>query len=105
MGDNSEYSGPLLQGDGEVCEPPDWAIDDLLTVEEALPLMTIESAYSVLRDDKIGSLKAGKLADLIILSDNPLEVDPDAIPDIQVLMTMVGGKVEHCESGHEALCP
>jgi predicted amidohydrolase YtcJ len=105
MGDNSKYSGPLLQVDGEVCEPPDWAVDDLLTVEEALPLMTIESAYSVLRDNEIGSLKAGKLSDLIILSDNPLEVDPDAIPDIQVLMTMVGGKVEHCAEGFQALCP
>jgi predicted amidohydrolase YtcJ len=105
MGDDGEGSGPLLRGDGTVCEPPDWAIDDLLTVEEALPIMTIESAYSVLRDDEIGSLKAGKLADLIILSDNPLKVDPDDIHGIQVLMTMVGGKVEHCESGSAALCP
>jgi predicted amidohydrolase YtcJ len=97
--------GPLQKGDGSVCETPDWAVDDRLTVEEALPIMTIESAYALLRDDEIGSLKAGKLADLIILSENPLEVDPDAILDIQVLMTMVGGKVEHCTPGHEALCP
>jgi predicted amidohydrolase YtcJ len=91
--------------DGTIFEAPDWALDDRLTVEEALPLMTIESAYSVLRDHEIGSLKAGKLADLIILSENPLEVEPDAITDIQVLMTMVGGKVEHCEAGSAALCP
>ncbi len=102
----SEGTGPLLVGGGAVCEPPDWAIGDLLTVEEALPLMTIESAYAVWRDDEIGSLKPGKLADLIILSDNPLEVGPDdALLDIQVLMTMVGGKVEYCESGSAALCP
>ncbi len=94
-----------VREDGSICEPPEWAADDVLTVEEALPLMTIEAAYALLREEEIGSLKAGKLADLIILSDNPLEVDHEAILDIQVLMTMVGGKVEHCAQGHEAFCP
>jgi hypothetical protein len=92
--------------DGEtICEPPDWAVDDRLGVEEALQFMTIGSAYSLFREEEVGSLRAGKLADLIILSDNPLEVDHDSILDIQVLMTMVGGKVEHCAHGHEVLCP
>jgi predicted amidohydrolase YtcJ len=94
-----------MQDDGTLCEPPDWAADDLLSVEEALPMMTIDAAYALHREDEIGSLKAGKLADLIILSGNPLEVDYDAILDIQVLMTMVGGTVEHCAQGQEALCP
>jgi predicted amidohydrolase YtcJ len=88
-----------------VCEPPEWAADDRLTVEEALPMMTIEAAYALQREGEIGSLKAGKLADLIVLSDNPLEVSHDAILDIQVLVTMVGGRVEHCSQGYEALCP
>jgi predicted amidohydrolase YtcJ len=91
--------------DGSIFEPQDWAADDLITVEEALPIMTIESAYALLRDDEPGSLVTGKLADLVILSANPLEIDSDDIPDIQVLMTMVGGKVEHCAPGHESLCP
>jgi predicted amidohydrolase YtcJ len=91
--------------DGSFCEPREWAADDLLTVEEALPLMTIEAAYALLREDEIGSLAPGKLADLIILSENPLEVDPNAILDIQVLMTMVGGQTAHCADGQNALCP
>ena len=91
--------------DGTFCEPPDWAADDLLTVEEALPIMTIGAAYALHREDEIGSLQAGKLADLIILSANPLDIDHEAILDIQVLMTMVGGQVAHCAPGHEALCP
>jgi predicted amidohydrolase YtcJ len=41
---------------------------------------------------------------LIILSQNPLAIDPDEIIDIEVLMTMVGGNVEHCLPGHEPLC-
>lgn len=91
--------------DGSICEPPDWAADDLLTVEEALQLMTIEGAYALLREQEIGSLTAGKLADLIVLSANPLEVDPEAIRDIEVLMTMVGGNVEYCLPGQGSLCP
>jgi predicted amidohydrolase YtcJ len=94
-----------MREDGTFCEPPDWAADDVLTVEEVLPMMTIEAAYALHREDEIGSLKIGKLADLIILSANPLEVDLDSILDIQVLMTMVGGKVEHCAQGQEEVCP
>jgi predicted amidohydrolase YtcJ len=91
--------------DGTVCEPPAYAADDTLHVERVLPMMTIDAAYAVMREDEIGSLKAGKLADLIVLSADPLEVDPDAILDIQVWMTMVGGNVEFCMDGHEDVCP
>jgi predicted amidohydrolase YtcJ len=91
--------------DGSVCEPPDWAADDILTIEEVLPMMTIEGAYALLRDHEIGSLKEGKLADLIILSDDLLDVPTEQIRDVQILMTMVGGSVEHCLSGHEDYCP
>ncbi|HJX39588.1 MAG TPA: amidohydrolase family protein [Anaerolineae bacterium] len=91
--------------DGSVCEPPDWFAANAITVEEALRLMTMGSAYALFRDDEVGSLKPGKFADVIILSEDPLTVDPDRIKDIQVLMTMVGGRVEYCASGFEALCP
>ncbi len=94
-----------VKEDGTVCEPPDWAADDLLSVEEALRIMTIEGAYALLREHETGSLTTGKLADLIILSDNPLEVDPRTISDLQVLMTMVGGEVEYCSPGAGELCP
>ena len=94
-----------IRDDGTVCEPPEWAADDLFIVEEALPMMTIKAAYALHREEEIGSLKAGKLADLIILSDNPLDVNPDDIRLIQVLMTMVGGQVEHCAAGHGDFCP
>jgi hypothetical protein len=94
-----------IREDGTVCNPPAWATDDLLTIEEVLPMMTIESAYAIRRDYEIGSLEADKLADLIILSANPLEVETDAILDIRVLMTMVGGKVQHCLTGNSELCP
>ena len=88
-----------------LCEAPDWMLDEAITVEEALRLMTIEAAYVLFMEEKIGSLKSGKFADLIILSNNPLTVAPDSLVDLEVLMTMVGGRVEHCQAGLEALCP
>jgi predicted amidohydrolase YtcJ len=90
--------------DGSICEPPDWIAKNTITVDEALRLMTMGSAYALFRDEEVGSLKPGKFADLIVLSKNPVTADPDQIKDIQVLMTMVGGRVEYCASAHETLC-
>ena len=86
-----------------ICEPPGWYAGEAITVEEALRLMTINGAYALFMEEKVGSLKPGKFADLIILSENPLTIDPDSLIDLEVLMTMVGGRVEHCAEGHEAL--
>ena len=91
--------------EGTVCQPPWWLANETITVEQALPLMTINTAYALGMEEWIGSLKAGKFADLIILSENPLEVEPDSLPNLEVLLTMVGGRVEYCASRHEALCP
>jgi predicted amidohydrolase YtcJ len=91
--------------DGSVCEPPDWLKAGALTIEEVLPMMTINAAFAVNRENEIGSLEVGKLADLVVLSDNPLDVGTDDIKDIQVLMTMIDGKVEYCRPGSEAICP
>ena len=91
--------------DGTFCEPPDWGADDLLTIDEALEFMTIGGAYAIRRDHELGSLEAGKLADVIILSDNPTKVDDEAILDIRVLMTMVGGKVAYCMPEYSQFCP
>ena len=91
--------------DSIVCYPPDWLAAEAVTVEEALRMMTINGAHALFMEDHIGSLRRGKFADLIILSENPLTMDPGRIVDIDVLMTMVGGEVEHCLPGYESLCP
>ncbi|MEE8046468.1 MAG: amidohydrolase family protein, partial [Dehalococcoidia bacterium] len=80
-----------------------WLAAEAIGVEEALRIMTINGAYLLFMEDQVGSLKAGKLADLIILSDNPLTIDPDSLKDLEVMMTMVGGKVEYC--AERDLCP
>ena len=53
--------------------------------------VTINAAYEYFEENEKGSIKPGKRADLIILSDNPLKVDPMAIKDIKVLETIKDG--------------
>ncbi|HSG05954.1 MAG TPA: amidohydrolase family protein, partial [Nitrospiria bacterium] len=62
-----------------------------LTPYEALQAITIWSAYQHFEEGRKGSLAPGKLADLVILDQNPLKVDPDVIKDIQVVETIKEG--------------
>ena len=91
--------------DGTICQAPDWLARNALTVDEALQLMTVGAAYALQREAEVGSLAAGKLADLIILSENPQAISSTELKDLKVLMTMVGGEVVYCSIGTEALCP
>jgi predicted amidohydrolase YtcJ len=84
----------------EVCEPTEDLVAGAVSVEQALRMMTIEGAYALFMEDKVGSLRPGKYADLVILSDNPITVSPNSILDIEVLITMVGGHVEYCAPGY-----
>jgi len=91
--------------DGTICEPPDWFAVNAVPVDTVLKLMTLNAAYAVFREEDVGSITVGKYADLIILSDDPLTVDPYSLADIEVWMTMVNGNMEYCMDGHEELCP
>jgi predicted amidohydrolase YtcJ len=76
-----------LSRSGKVIGP-----DQRITPLEALRAVTIDAAWQE-HDEKLkGSIEAGKFADLIVLAENPLTVNPVHIKDIQVLETIVGGK-------------
>jgi predicted amidohydrolase YtcJ len=72
--------------------PGGWIPEQKITVEEALQAYTITAAFASFEEDRKGSLKAGKLADFVILDRNILTIDPVAIPRVHILKTVVGGK-------------
>ena len=66
--------------------------DQAVTVMDALKAVTIDAAWQLFLEDEIGSLTPGKKADLTILNENPLMVDPDRLDLIKVLETYSGGE-------------
>jgi predicted amidohydrolase YtcJ len=62
-------------------------------VMDALRIHTIDAAAAAFQEGEKGSLTPGKLADIVMPSENPLEAAPEQIKDIQILMTVLGGKV------------
>jgi len=65
--------------------------DECITPLQALRATTIDAAWQTFQEGNRGSLEAGKFADLVILSDNPLD-QPETFRDIAVLETIVGGQ-------------
>jgi predicted amidohydrolase YtcJ len=67
--------------------------EEKITMEEAIVAYTAKAAYLTREESIKGTLEPGKLADIIVLSDDLLVIDPEKILDVEVLMTVVGGKV------------
>ncbi|MDA0993278.1 MAG: amidohydrolase family protein, partial [Proteobacteria bacterium] len=63
-----------------------------ISVTEAMRICTVHGAYASFEEDVKGSLAPGKLADFVILENDPHDVDPDAIKDIKIIRTVVGGR-------------
>lgn len=66
--------------------------EEALTVEEAIAAYTINGAYQVHMEDRIGSIEVGKYADLVVLERNIFEVDRHCINEVPVVMTVMNGK-------------
>jgi predicted amidohydrolase YtcJ len=73
--------------------PKGWFPEQKLTVAEAVEAYTLGSAYAEFQDGEKGSITPGKLADMVLLSDDIFSIDPVKIRDVKVLKTFVGGKV------------
>jgi predicted amidohydrolase YtcJ len=85
--------------------PPEaWQLAQAVTPAEALEMLTIDGAYAGHLETVLGSLKPGKYADLVILSGNPMTTAVEEIPQIDVVMTMVGGEVRYCSAGYDSIC-
>ncbi|MBA2632114.1 MAG: amidohydrolase family protein [Chloroflexi bacterium] len=88
----------------EAGPPPPWLADQVISVEQGLDLITRAGAYATFEEDRKGTVTPGKLADLVVLSEDPRSVAADDLPGVSVLMTMVGGRVEYCAPDAGALC-
>lgn len=70
-----------------------WLPEQKLSVEEALYIFTMGSAYASFEENIKGSITPGKLADIAVLSDNIFEIEPDGIKDVNVEKTIVDGEI------------
>ena len=73
--------------------PKGWFPEQKLTIREAIEAYTMGSAYAEFQDRVKGSITPGKLADMVLLSEDVLTVAPDRIRDIKALKTWIGGQL------------
>jgi predicted amidohydrolase YtcJ len=66
---------------------------EAISVSQALRLLTTEAAYAGFAERRVGTLELGKLADLVVVSDDPFTVTPDQLDRVRVDATMVGGEI------------
>jgi hypothetical protein len=68
-----------------------WGANQRISVGEALRVNTLNGAYATREESLKGSITAGKLADFVVLEDDPHTLDPGKIKDIRINRTVVGG--------------
>jgi predicted amidohydrolase YtcJ len=67
--------------------------EEAITAEEALRAYTLGAAYSTFEENALGSLRPGQWADFVVLGADPLSIEPEALGQIPILRTVVGGDV------------
>ncbi|HET9982806.1 MAG TPA: amidohydrolase [Longimicrobiales bacterium] len=73
--------------------PTGWQPQEKVTVQDALRAYTANNAYGAFMERELGSLEQGKRADLVVLSQNILKMDPTRIPEARVDYTVIGGEI------------
>jgi predicted amidohydrolase YtcJ len=69
-----------------------WGANQRVTVNEALRINTWNGAYNSHEESIKGSITSGKLADFVVLAEDPHQVDPGKILDIKIYRTVTGGE-------------
>jgi predicted amidohydrolase YtcJ len=70
-----------------------------ITPEQALAAYTRDAAYEFGMEEEAGTLEPGRYADFVVLAENPLEVDPRRIKDVEILATVMNGRVTYLRGG------
>ncbi|MGH3070868.1 MAG: amidohydrolase [Gaiellaceae bacterium] len=76
-------------------ERPAWRKQEALTVEQALHATCVAPAWLSRDERRRGRLLPGLLADLVVLDRDPLAIEPEELPEVKVVATMVGGRWVH----------
>jgi predicted amidohydrolase YtcJ len=66
-----------------------------ITPSQAIDLFTRSAAYATFDEEEKGMIRPGFLGDLVILAEDPRAVSAEAIKEIRVLMTVVGGRIAY----------
>ena len=77
-----------------------YGLDEAITVEEAIRAYTALGAYLNFEEEIKGTLEAGKLADMVLLSEDLLTIDPERIMGVAVEKTWIGGELVHEATSH-----
>jgi predicted amidohydrolase YtcJ len=87
--------------------PKGWFPEQKLSVAEAIEAYTVGSAYAEFQEKVKGSITPGKLADMVLLSDDIFSIVPEKIRDVRVLQTFFGGRLvfDAAAAGHEGTPP
>jgi hypothetical protein len=70
-----------------------WYPEERIDAETALRAYTVNNAWVGMMEDRLGRIAPGYLADLVVLEADPLEVEPAALKDVRVDLTVVGGRI------------
>ena len=70
-----------------------WGANQRISLDDAIRVNTINGAYASKEEGNKGSIAAGKLADFVVLAEDPHTIDPEKIKDIAIVRTVVGGSV------------
>ncbi|WP_162198706.1 amidohydrolase family protein [Methanosarcina sp. 1.H.A.2.2] len=68
-------------------------MDDTISLEDAIRVMTLGGAYSMRKENEFGSIEKGKAANMVVLDQNLFEIDPDSIIDCKVVYIIFAGKI------------
>ena len=96
----NDFPGGVFDGAGQggsVATKEVYTPEERITVQQAVDAYTQGSAYARFSDDRLGTLEAGKEADLVVLSQDIFSMKPEEIGKTTVLKTMVGGKIVFAE--------
>jgi predicted amidohydrolase YtcJ len=76
-----------------------WIPEQRITMHDAIRMHTLDAAYATYDDDLRGTIRPGKLADLTVSDLNLMEIDPEDVLDMEIIMTVVDGRIVYEKGG------